>query len=228
MKKGVLLALVAGALCVAAAAGAANVFTTFGDATVNGDGSVTITSSTAGKGYGGISLPVAPGTTLAGVHSLSTDYRLTAGDCAGGSPRYAISLSGGGTVNVYFGPAPSFTGCGTASQSTGDVAAGSDLRVDTSQIGGTFYDTWSHAVALAGSQTITELAIVVDSDWVAGNDPQSVTLWNVQLNGTTYVAAVGPPTSKDQCKDGGWATFNSPAFTNQGDCVSYVVTGGRN
>ena len=36
----------------------------------------------------------------------------------------------------------------------------------------------------------------------------------------------GPPTSKDQCKDGGWMTFNFPrSFENQGDCVSFVETG---
>ena len=33
---------------------------------------------------------------------------------------------------------------------------------------------------------------------------------------------VGPPTDKDECKDGGWMTFNRPVFRNQGDCVSYV------
>ena len=33
---------------------------------------------------------------------------------------------------------------------------------------------------------------------------------------------IGPPTSKDQCKNGGWQTFNNPTFKNQGDCVSYV------
>jgi hypothetical protein len=31
------------------------------------------------------------------------------------------------------------------------------------------------------------------------------------------------PTSKDQCKDGGWRDF--PQFKNQGDCVSFVETG---
>jgi hypothetical protein len=35
------------------------------------------------------------------------------------------------------------------------------------------------------------------------------------------------PTSKDQCKKGGWRTFGS-VFKNQGDCVSFVATGGRN
>jgi hypothetical protein len=39
------------------------------------------------------------------------------------------------------------------------------------------------------------------------------------------------PTDKDQCKDGGWQNFtdaSGTAFKNQGDCVSYVATGGRN
>lgn len=34
------------------------------------------------------------------------------------------------------------------------------------------------------------------------------------------------PTSKDQCKNGGWQSFG--VFKNQGDCVSSVATGGRN
>ena len=35
------------------------------------------------------------------------------------------------------------------------------------------------------------------------------------------------PTSKDQCKDhGGW--MNYPQFKNEGDCVSFVDTGGKN
>jgi hypothetical protein len=34
------------------------------------------------------------------------------------------------------------------------------------------------------------------------------------------------PTSKDQCKDGGWQSFG--VFKNQGDCVSFVATHGKN
>jgi hypothetical protein len=34
------------------------------------------------------------------------------------------------------------------------------------------------------------------------------------------------PTAKDQCKNGGWRNF--PGFKNQGDCVSYVATKGKN
>ncbi len=36
------------------------------------------------------------------------------------------------------------------------------------------------------------------------------------------VILVGPPTDRTQCTDGGWATFNNPAFNNQGECVSFV------
>lgn len=44
---------------------------------------------------------------------------------------------------------------------------------------------------------------------------------NVSL--TSGPAVVGPPTSKDGCKDGGWANFNNPPFSNQGQCVSFVA-----
>jgi hypothetical protein len=34
------------------------------------------------------------------------------------------------------------------------------------------------------------------------------------------------PTSQDQCKNGGWQTYG--VFKNQGDCVSFVATKGKN
>jgi hypothetical protein len=39
----------------------------------------------------------------------------------------------------------------------------------------------------------------------------------------TAAQAASVPTSKDQCKNGGWRNF--PQFKNQGDCVSFVETG---
>jgi hypothetical protein len=38
--------------------------------------------------------------------------------------------------------------------------------------------------------------------------------------------APGLPISKDQCKNGGWRNFG--VFKNEGDCVSFVATGGKN
>jgi hypothetical protein len=48
----------------------------------------------------------------------------------------------------------------------------------------------------------------------------NATTWN-------FDPLTGPPTSKDQCKDGGWQSFDNPTFKNQGDCVSYVATKGK-
>jgi len=72
--------------------------------------------------------------------------------------------------------------------------------------------------------TARNLLFVQDINAVAGNvtnllsSPALTTL----LNGLM----VGPPTSKDQCKNGGWQAFNVPgAFKNQGDCIQFVNTG---
>ncbi len=36
------------------------------------------------------------------------------------------------------------------------------------------------------------------------------------------------PTDKTSCKNNGWMAFTAPAFKNQGDCVSFVATKGKN
>ena len=58
---------------------------------------------------------------------------------------------------------------------------------------------------------------------------------SITVNGanTTYdFELVAFPTSADQCKKDGWKSFvnadGGPLFKNQGDCVSYVQTGGKN
>jgi hypothetical protein len=50
---------------------------------------------------------------------------------------------------------------------------------------------------------------------------------DLEFTGDLVVVDAEPlPTSKDQCKKGGWRTFG--VFKNQGDCVSFVATGGKN
>lgn len=44
--------------------------------------------------------------------------------------------------------------------------------------------------------------------------------------GSAQESVISLPTGKDQCKNGGWKAYT--VFKNQGDCVSYVATGGRN
>ena len=44
--------------------------------------------------------------------------------------------------------------------------------------------------------------------------------------GDTCDAQTGPPSNKEQCKNGGWARFNFPRlFGNQGDCLRFLVLG---
>jgi len=44
--------------------------------------------------------------------------------------------------------------------------------------------------------------------------------------GYATVTFLALPTDANQCKDGGWRAFG--VFKNQGDCVSFVATGGKN
>jgi hypothetical protein len=72
--------------------------------------------------------------------------------------------------------------------------------------------------------------------FASGGDEGSI--WTLSPTGTqtfvglTSVGGVGDlaftplPTSKDQCKNGGWHRFSFPySFKNQGDCIQFVNTG---
>ena len=64
----------------------------------------------------------------------------------------------------------------------------------------------------------------------------NVDAFTIGVNGDTttfdFEATAPVPSAKDDCKDGGWQTFKktdgSSMFKNQGDCVSFVATGGKN
>lgn len=48
-----------------------------------------------------------------------------------------------------------------------------------------------------------------------------------EVDGSSHGLVMLPlPTTKDQCKGGGWEIYG--VFKNQGDCVSYVATNGKN
>lgn len=49
-----------------------------------------------------------------------------------------------------------------------------------------------------------------------------------QSSGPVPPVLIGPATDKNQCKNGGWQAFNNPPYQNQGDCVSSVVSKGKN
>ncbi len=59
---------------------------------------------------------------------------------------------------------------------------------------------------------------------IGGCDTGTLTGWGGRFLVATNNDPATPaaPASPEQCKKGGWATFASPSFKNQGDCVSHV------
>ena len=143
--------------------------------------------------YSGISYAKVADLTFAGLTELSTDYAVRAGGCAGGSPRFSVGLDtdGNGTRNgsvfVYVGTAPSFSCPGVLGswQTTGNLIGNGDLRFDTSQLGGTFYDSYAHALAAYGSAAVTSVSFVVDGGWAFSGGLQDVLVDDLTVNGRT-------------------------------------------
>ena len=110
-----------------------------------------------------------PTLTFADITTLSTKYTFDSGNCHGGSLRWEIGIdmpSGpDGALNIYYGEAPNFTDCTTNNQSDVNMIGLSDLRYDTSQFNGVWYNNWTDTLALLGSGTVTYAEVVIDSGW---------------------------------------------------------------
>jgi hypothetical protein len=197
MTRNLLLASVASGvlLAIASVGSAAGITASLFGGAVASSSDVSLTSdlsdvSTAND-FSGIKFMVPAGTTFASLTTLSSEFNTTVGGCGGGSPRFSVELAGGKSVFVYFGPSPSFTGCTlNAWQSTGNLIGNNDAgRYDTSQIqAGTQSNTYAGALALVGSQQITEIDLVVDSGWFFTPKTQTVLVRNVQVNDQTFFA----------------------------------------
>jgi hypothetical protein len=205
-------------------------YSLFGDAAIVTPGNASAhavqfrSASAVPPGYGGVDFVTSSPLTVNSLNILSTDFKLVTGTCAGGAPRFALATSQG-NIFVYLGTAPNYTCVNGVWQSSTNLFDPTDL-IDTSQLpGGNFYDTVAHAKILFGSLAITDFALVTDSSWVAGNDPQTVQADNVMINSDLYTFEPNVPTNKDQCKDGGYKNFtdqNFQPFKNQGQCEKFV------
>ncbi|HEY4413072.1 MAG TPA: hypothetical protein VGN06_08760 [Gaiellaceae bacterium] len=142
-------------------------------------------------------------TGLDGQTFASASFTLAnASQCQGGSPRFNVASSNGTTY---------FLGCNNVTPTT--------------NADGTVTYTFTPAtIAAAGNQvvfpsgTIKTVDVLID---VQGTADVS----HITVNGTTQVPV---PTGngngnghKNECKKGGWKTFTSPTFRNQGQCVSW-------
>jgi hypothetical protein len=142
--------------------------------------------------------------TFSQITNLSAVYTFTTGTCHWGALRWSVSLSTGGSIFIYYGKSRNFTDCSSnPADTTIDQSGlnminanfdglGGDFRYDTSQIsGGTFYDTYAHAVTLAGAATVTDATLVLDG----GGGDQVVTLGHVTVNDNRFVPKSGGFTS---------------------------------
>jgi len=130
----------------------------------------------------------------------------------------AYNTSGYGATPYGYGNPCNFTeaGCGYDSLNVGTdsalTAGGQPLPNDAylnSSYPGSYCDAGNPGVG----------SFVLDTGCWTGNQP------------AIEVQAANPPTSTAQCKNGGWQNYtdaNGTSFKNQGDCVSYVATGGSN
>jgi hypothetical protein len=130
-----------------------------------------------------------PGLRFDQVSSLKADYAFTLGNCHGGSLRWQVRTSPTEALHIYYGDEPNFTDCTTNSQSGVNMIGLSDLRYDTSQYpGGSFYDTYAHALEIVGRDTpVTRVSLVLDSGWQdAPNGDQRAEVSNITVNDNVY------------------------------------------
>ncbi len=73
----------------------------------------------------------------------------------------------------------------------------------------------------SGADTFALPDAGITSVTISRTTPSS--FWDFFIDNVAFTAF---PTTTAECKDGGWETFG--VFKNQGDCVSFVATGGKN
>lgn len=117
------------------------------------------------------------------------------------------TLDDAGTGNWWFAGAPQSSVCGIGNPCTW-------TELNTAFPNAQIHPTFGAILFKAGG------------GWVGFDG--NVDAFTIGINGdeTTYdfeaSAPLTSPETKDECKNGGWMTFNNPEFKNQGDCVSYV------
>jgi hypothetical protein len=128
-------------------------------------------------GYGLVSVSFPKNTTFSQLTSLSTDYNLTQGMCAGGSPRYQIDLQGGTFFYVNFGTPP-YGGCPAGPNSEPEIIGGTTPQWQVNN-GNTFM-TYAQVKAAYGNTKILDVQIAVDGGWANSGTQQAViSNWNV-------------------------------------------------
>jgi hypothetical protein len=124
-----------------------------------------------------------------------------ASQCQGGSPRFNVVT----TTGLFF------LGCNNVSPTTN--ADGTVTYTFTAQ-----------TLAAAGQQVPTPTG-TVQSASVLLDVQGTADLTKITFNGKLQKPAPGRADFARVCKNGGWKSFTSPKFKNQGQCVKFVIHG---
>jgi hypothetical protein len=142
------------------------------------------------------------GATITGVSGgtfASAAFTLAnATQCQGGSPRFNVVTS----VTTFF------LGC-------------NNVTPTTNADGTATYTFTAATIAAGGNQVPVPIGTIMSVD-VLIDVQGTADLSTITFNGVTQAPVATSPTSVAQCKKGGWKTFTSPSFKNQGQCVSWV------
>ena len=125
----------------------------------------------------------------------------SATQCQGGSPRFNVD-----TTTGFF-----FLGC-------------NNVTPTTNANGTVTYTFTAATLAAAGQQVPTPTGTIEFVD-VLIDVQGTADLTKIMVNGKLQKLGSGKADFARACKKGGWKTFTSPTFKNQGQCVKYVVHG---
>ena len=121
--------------------------------------------------------------------------------CQGGSPRFNVD-----TTTGFF-----FLGCNNV--------------MPTTNANGTATYTFTTATLAAAGQQVATPTGTIESVSVLIDVQGTADLTNVTFNGKLQKLARGKADFARPCKKGGWKSFTSPTFKNQGQCVKFLVHG---
>jgi hypothetical protein len=141
-------------------------------------------------------------TGVSGQTFQSASFTLAnASQCQGGSPRFNVVT----TTGLFF------LGC-------------NNVTPTTNANGTVTYTFTAQTLAAAGQQvptptgTVQSVSVLLDVQGAAD-------LTNITFNGKLQKVAPGRADFARVCKNGGWKSFTSPKFKNQGQCVKFVIHG---
>lgn len=132
--------------------------------------------------YGGIEFKIADDLTFGNIKNLQATYLFLHGSCGGGSPRFQIKM-GGKNAFVYLGSPPNYTECPRNEWIDSNNLATVSAFIDTSQLGGTFYDTFESAWNKYGDKKVESITLVTDGGW---KFTQNVAVKSVTINEETF------------------------------------------